>query len=44
MKHKIYRIDAFTDKIFSENPIAVQALGQCLSDDILKKVAINQSC
>ena len=36
----LYQIDAFTDKIFGGNPAAVCPLNDRLSDEILKKIAI----
>jgi len=39
MKHNLYQIDAFTDKIFGGNPACVVPLDQWLPDDILLKIA-----
>jgi len=39
MKHNIYQIDAFTDKIFGGNPACVVPLDNWLADDILLKIA-----
>lgn len=43
MKHKIYQIDAFTDKVFSGNPAAVCPLDAWLSDDTLQKIAMENN-
>lgn len=43
MKHKIYQIDAFADKVFSGNPAAVCPLEQWLSDEILQKIAMENN-
>jgi PhzF family phenazine biosynthesis protein len=39
MKHNLYQIDAFTDKIFGGNPAGVVPLDNWLTDDILLKIA-----
>ncbi|MFP3598652.1 PhzF family phenazine biosynthesis protein [Chryseobacterium sp. SIMBA_029] len=39
MKHNLYQIDAFTDKVFGGNPACVVPLDQWLADDILLKIA-----
>lgn len=39
MKHNLYHIDAFTNKIFGGNPACVVPLDKWLSDDILLKIA-----
>ncbi len=39
MKHNLYQIDAFTDKIFGGNPACVVPLDNWLTDDILLKIA-----
>ena len=43
MKHKIYQIDAFTDKVFSGNPAAVCPLNEWLSDNLLQKIAMENN-
>ncbi len=43
MKQKIYQIDAFADKVFSGNPAAVCPLEHWLSDDILRKIAMENN-
>jgi len=40
MGQKIYQIDAFTDKVFQENPVAFCPLEVRLRDDILQKIAM----
>lgn len=39
MKHRLYQVDAFTDKVFSGNPAAVCPLDKWLSDDLMQKIA-----
>lgn len=39
MKHNLYQIDAFTDRIFGGNPACVVPLDSWLPDDILLKIA-----
>jgi PhzF family phenazine biosynthesis protein len=39
MKLKLYRVDAFTDKLFSGNPTAVCPLDKWLSDDLMRTIA-----
>ena len=39
MKHQLFQIDAFTDKIFGGNPACVVPLMEWLPDDILLKIA-----
>jgi PhzF family phenazine biosynthesis protein len=39
MKHKIYQVDAFTDKVFGGNPAAVVPLDEWLSDAVLQAIA-----
>ncbi len=39
MKHSLYQIDAFTEKIFGGNPACVIPLKNWLTDDILLKIA-----
>ena len=43
MKHKIYQIDAFTDRVFQGNPAAVCPLGSWLSDEILQNIAMENN-
>lgn len=43
MKHKIYQIDAFTDKVFSGNSAAVCPLEEWLSDELLQKIAMENN-
>ena len=43
MKVDIYQIDAFTDKLFNGNPAAVCPLDHWLEDEILQKIAIENS-
>jgi PhzF family phenazine biosynthesis protein len=43
MKLPIYQVDAFTDKIFSGNPAAVCPLDYWLPDDLLQKIAMENS-
>ncbi|MDP4271069.1 MAG: PhzF family phenazine biosynthesis protein [Bacteroidota bacterium] len=43
MKHRIYQIDAFTDRVFSGNPAAVCPLDEWLSDDLLQKIAMENN-
>jgi PhzF family phenazine biosynthesis protein len=43
MKHKIYQIDAFTDKVFYGNPAAVCPLNEWLSNDLLQKIALENN-
>lgn len=40
---KIYKIDAFTDKIFSGNPAAVCPLENWLSDELMQKIALENN-
>ena len=39
MKHTIYQVDAFTDKVFGGNPACVMMLADWLPDDVLLKIA-----
>jgi len=39
MKLTLYRVDAFTDKLFSGNPTAVCPLDSWLSDELMKNIA-----
>jgi PhzF family phenazine biosynthesis protein len=39
MKHNIYQVDAFTDKIFGGNPAAVIPLDDWLPDSLMQKIA-----
>ena len=39
----IYQVDAFTDKLFGGNPAAVCPLAEWLSDDLLKKIAMENN-
>lgn len=39
MKYTLYRIDAFTDKVFGGNPACVVPLDKWLADDVLLKIA-----
>ena len=41
--NKIYQVDAFTDKVFSGNPAAVCPLDRWLSDDLLRKIAMENN-
>lgn len=43
MQHKIYQLDAFTDKVFSGNPAAVCPLDEWLSEDLLQKIAMENN-
>lgn len=43
MKHNIYQIDAFTDKVFYGNPAAVCPLNEWLSNDLLQKIALENN-
>lgn len=43
MKQKIYKLDAFTGKVFSGNPAAVCPLDGWLSDEILQKIAMENN-
>jgi PhzF family phenazine biosynthesis protein len=43
MKHRIYQIDAFTDKVFAGNPAAVCPLDNWISDDLLQKIAMENN-
>lgn len=39
MKHKIYQVDAFTDRAFAGNPAGVMALQSWLPDPVLQQIA-----
>lgn len=43
MKLPIFQIDAFTDKIFGGNPAAVCPLEHWLPDDVMQKIALENS-
>lgn len=43
MQLPIYQVDAFTDKVFRGNPAAVCPLEHWLSDDVMQKIAIENS-
>lgn len=43
MKHNIYQIDAFTERLFSGNPAAVCPLDKWLDDDLLQKIAMENN-
>lgn len=43
MKHTIYQVDAFTDKLFGGNPAAVCPLDKWLNDDILQMIAMENN-
>jgi PhzF family phenazine biosynthesis protein len=43
MQLPIFQIDAFTDKIFGGNPAAVCPLEHWLSDDVMQRIAIENS-
>jgi PhzF family phenazine biosynthesis protein len=43
MKQKLYRIDAFADKLFAGNPAAVCPLDKWLSNDLMKSIAIENN-
>ncbi len=40
---KIYKVDAFTDKVFSGNPAAVCRLNERLSDESLKNISMENN-
>ena len=39
MKHKIYQVDAFTDRAFAGNPAGVMPLEAWLPDPVLQQIA-----
>ena len=41
--HKIYQVDAFTDKVFSGNPAAVCPFDQWPADDLLQNIALENN-
>lgn len=43
MTHKIYQVDAFTDKLFGGNPAAVCPLDQWLSDELMQNIALENN-
>ena len=43
MNYKVYQIDTFTDKVFAGNPACVVPLKEWLSDDLLLKIAKENS-
>jgi PhzF family phenazine biosynthesis protein len=43
MKLTLYKVDAFTDKLFSGNPAAVCQLDRWLSPELMKSIAIENS-
>jgi len=43
MKHKIFQVDAFTDKIFQGNPAAVCPLDEWLPDSVMQKIALENN-
>lgn len=43
MKLPIFQVDAFTDKVFGGNPAAVCPLEEWLPDDVMQKIAIENS-
>ena len=43
MKLTLYRVDAFTDKLFSGNPTAVCPLDKWPSDELMKNIAIENN-
>lgn len=43
MKLPIFQVDAFTGKVFGGNPAAVCPLEQWLSDDVMQRIAIENS-
>jgi PhzF family phenazine biosynthesis protein len=43
MKLPIFQIDAFTDKVFGGNPAAVCPLEQWLPDDLMQRIALENS-
>lgn len=43
MQLQIYQVDAFTDKIFGGNPAAVCPLESWLPDDVMQKIALENS-
>jgi len=43
MRHKIYQVDAFTDKIFSGNPAAVCPLDEWLPDELMQNIAMENN-
>ncbi len=43
MQLPIFQVDAFTDKVFGGNPAAVCPLEHWLSEDVMQKIAIENS-
>ncbi|MFQ4142647.1 PhzF family phenazine biosynthesis protein [Chlorogloeopsis sp. ULAP02] len=43
MKLPIFQVDAFTDKVFGGNPAAVCPLEQWLTDDVMQRIALENS-
>jgi PhzF family phenazine biosynthesis protein len=43
MKHKLYQVDAFTDKLFGGNPAAVCPLAEWPGDDLLQQIAMENN-
>src|SRR5438552_2895082 len=43
MKLTLYQIDAFTDKVFGGNPAAVIPLENWIEDDLMQKLALENS-
>lgn len=43
MKLPIFQVDAFTDKVFGGNPAAVCPLEQWLPDDVMQRIALENS-
>jgi PhzF family phenazine biosynthesis protein len=43
MKHRIYQVDAFTNKLFSGNPAAICPLTEWLPEDLLQNIAMENN-
>src|SRR5687768_16991447 len=43
MELKIYQVDAFIDKVFSGNPVAVCFLNAWFTDDVFQKIAMENN-
>jgi len=39
-KYKLYQVDAFTNKLFGGNPVAICPLTEWMDQDLMQKIAM----